>query len=171
MHNRLDFNIIKKYRKNFMKPDRNKDTPLQNLFYEPYTTEISMAKMYSDKKNLWIIGTKDQLEKFINDAIGNCPYQIYNNNHRVKYLGQPFIVTRLYNRQKRCDRIYELKQLGDWHPRWRAHTNSNIIIHPDLFHSIVLSTFTPEEYCKGMIYGDTEINGLKWRYDFLNLKK
>lgn len=170
----IELNTVKKARKNFMKPDRNKDVPLDELFkpfllknrYDVSYTN-SDAKMYSKDKNLWIIGTKDQLEKFIYKAIGDSWPQVYdNNNHHIKYIGQPFIVTRLYDKRKAHDKIYELRELGDHFPRWRGHVNFDKPIHPDLFHSIVLSTYTMEEYCKDY---PRELDGLKWRYDELNL--
>lgn len=175
MHNLPEITTIKKARKRFMKPDRNKDVPLDELFKPfllkircvPYTKADCKAKMYSKDKNLWITGTKDQLENFIYKAIGDSWAQVYdNNNHHKKYFGQPFIVTRLYDKRKAFDKIYELRELGDWSPRWRAHVNFDKTVHPDLFHSIVLSTYTMEEYCKDY---PREVGGLKWRYDELNL--
>lgn len=176
MHNLHEVTNVKEARKRFMKPDRNKDVPLDDLFKPflvkscygfPYTVERSKAKMFSNDKNLWIIGTEEQLEDFIYKAIGKSQSHVYdNNNKHKKYFGQPFIVTRLYDKRKVHDKIYELRELGDWFPSWRAHVNFDKTVHPDLFHSIVLSTYTMDEYCKDY---PREIDGLKWRYDVLNL--
>lgn len=176
MNKHSKINTIKEARKNFMKPDRNKDVPLDDLFKPflvksrygfPYTKRNCAAKMYSNDKNLWIIGTEEQLEDFIHKAIGNSWTHVYNNdNKHKKYFGQPFIVTRLYDKRKAFDKIYELRELGDWSPRWRAHVNFDKTVHPDLFHSIVLSTYTMDEYCKDY---PREVGGLKWRYDELKL--
>lgn len=174
MHNIPEINSVKEARKRFMKPDRNKDIPLDELFKPflfkksfPYTKANCKAKMYSNDKNLWIIGTEEQLEDFIYKAVGDSWTHVYdNNNKHKKYFGQPFIITRLYDKRKAHDKIYELRELGDWIPRWRAHVNFDKTVHPDLFHSIVLSTYTMEEYCKDY---PREVGGLKWRYDELNL--
>ena len=175
MHNQSEVTAVKEGRRRFMKPDRNKNILLDELFKPfllkkrsfSYTKANCKAKMYSNDKNLWIIGTEEQLEDFIHKAIGNSWTHVYNNdNKHKKYFGQPFIVTRLYDKQKVHDKIYELRELGDWCPSWRAHVNFDKTIHPDLFHSIVLSTYTMEDYCKDY---PREVGGLKWRYDELNL--
>ena len=93
MHNQSEVTAVKEGRKRFMKPDRNKDIPLDDLFKPflvksrygfPYTVTNSKAKMYSNDKNLWIIGTEDRLEDFIHKAIGNSWTHVYNNDNKHK---------------------------------------------------------------------------------------
>ena len=168
-----DHETLKKIHANFMKPARN----VEDIRLVP-----KPCKMNTKDKNLWITGTKEQCEKFLKLALGKNKYGD-DNCYRSEYVydkddtgywdgydDQPFIVFRNYNRQKRTTKIREMRAAGDHgiraiNIRWSSGT-----LNPDLYHCIVLSTFTPEEYCKGMDHETDEIEGLKWRFDTLKLK-
>lgn len=130
------------------------------------------------EKNLWITGKKDQLEDFVNQAIGTDPLQVYNIGSTWDgYAGQSMIVARLYQKRNMQDRIYHLKAIGDSVDRG-AHTRSGVLLYSELFgipvnsyHCIVLSTMTPEEACENVDprYKENDLGGLKWRFDELKL--
>ena len=141
------------------------------------------CKMNTKDKNLWIVGTKEQCENFLKLALGKNKYndencydslRVYNKddtNYWDGYEGQPFIIFRNYNKQKRALKVREMRLAGEW-----GHQTINIrwssgMLDPDLYHCIVLSNYTPEEYCKGMDHYDDEVGGLKWRYDILQLRQ
>ena len=76
--------VVEKFRKNFMKP-KKKDSFIEYG--------------YSKIKNLWITGTKEKLETFIENAIGNEWVHVYNKDNSEywdKYYGQPFNVFRYH---------------------------------------------------------------------------
>lgn len=161
MNQHCEFDAIKKYRKNFMKP-------LKNSTFEHELT----CRMNTKDKNLWIIGTEKKLEQFIYNAIGDSWLHIYNKDNSQYwdgYMNQPFIVFRLYHKRNRRQKIVQLKEAGDWCPtvvnvRWSSGE-----LNPNSYHCIILSIFTPEEYCKGLYNEENEIKSLKWRYDELKL--
>lgn len=178
----MKINTIKEHRKNFMKPERNPnisyDELMINLLPEScldftermqrgFTMKDSAAKMYSKDKNLWITGTKEQLENFIKNTIGDDLVHVFDKDKYRwnEYFGQPFIITRLYDRKKRQEKLSRLRALGDWLQR-PIEKSCYCLLHPDLFHCIVLSIYTMEEYCKDY---PQEVGGLKWRYDELKL--
>ena len=172
MNKHSKINTIKEARKKFMKPARN---------VEDIRLGLRPCKMNTKDKNLWITGTREQCENFLKLALGKNEYGDYNC-YRSEYVydkddtgywdgydEQPFIVFRNYNKQKRTTKIREMRAAGDWsispiNIRW-----SSGMLNPDLYHCIILSTFTPEEYCKGMAHESDEVGGLKWRYDELKL--
>lgn len=165
--------IIEKARKNFMKPDKN---------VEDIRLVYKSCKMNTKDKNLWITGTKEQCENFLKLALGkneygdyNCyrPWYVYDKDDTEywdHYKDQPFIVFRNYNKQKRSTKIREIKAAGGYTTRTINIRWSSGLLNPDLYHCIVLSTFTPEEYCKGMDNESNVVASLKWRYDTLVLK-
>ena len=165
--------FINEYRKGFMKPDKNEEDI--RLINKP-------CKMNTKDKNLWITGTKEQCENFLKLALGKNEYDDYNC-YRPEYVydkddtgywdgydDQPFIVFRNYNKQKRTTKIREMRAAGGYTKRTINIRWSSGTLNPDLYHCIILSTFTPEEYCKGMVREIDEIEGLKRRFDTLQLK-
>ena len=133
------------------------------------------CKMNVKDKNLWITGTKEQCEDFIKNAIGDDETVVYNKNkfHWTGYFGQPFIVIRLYSKAQRAKKFYTLKSLGDWTGCNIEKQKSLHSLSPNLYHCIILSTFTLQEYTKDIFGKDTgqnELGSLDWRYDTLNLR-
>ena len=162
MNKHSKINTIKEARKNFMKPARNVEDI--RLVHKP-------CKMNTKDKNLWITGTKEKVREFFHNAVDDHPIHVFyriDKDSWSHYHDQPFIVYLLYDKKNRKDIIRELRRVGEYSPRkvGRGFTHE---INPDLYHCIILSTFTPEEYCKGMDHEDIEVGGLKWRYDELNL--
>lgn len=161
----IEKDIIEKARKNFIKPDRNVEDMRIN-------TSITTCKMNTKNKNLWITGTKDKLINFIHNAIDDQPTHVFYRTSKdswIHYHDQPFIIYCLYDKKNRQNIIREIRQVGEWCPR-KVGRNFNHEINPDLYHCIILSIFTPEDYCNGLKYKDNLIGGLKWRYDTLVLK-
>ena len=158
------FEKFKKIHANFMKPDRNVEDMRINR-------TITACKMNTKDKNLWIIGTRDKLNKFILNTIGTSPTHLFYRTVKDSwyfYHDQPFIIYGIFDKRNREETIKEIRQVGEWSPRNVGRVFKEI--NPDLYHCIVISTFTPEEYCKGMDHENDEIGGLKWRYDTLQLK-
>lgn len=149
--------VVKHFRKNFMKP-KKKD---------------SVTKYgYSKIKNLWITGTKEKLETFIQNAIGNEWVHVYNKDNSDywdNYYGQPFIVFRLYDKKNRMTMIQNMKRAGEEFYTPVNVRHSSGVLDPELYHCIVLSIYSKEEYCKGTEYEKHDIGGLDWRYDDLKL--
>ena len=149
--------VVKHFRKNLMKP-KKKDS------FTKYG--------YSKIKNLWITGTKEKLETFIQNAIGNEWVNVYNKDNSDywdNYYGQPFIVFRLYNKKNRMTMIQNMKIAGE-----EFDTPVNVrysigVLNPELYHCIVLSIYSKEEYCKGTKDKKNNIGSLDWRYDDLKL--
>lgn len=149
----LEMKDVKSYRKNFMKPRR--DPPMKRK-----------------DKNIWIVGDKDKLEQFIHDAIGDnclCVYCKDDVNYWDGYANQPFIVFRLYDKSDRNKIFYDIKYAGDYNKRPIDIRWTSGMLNPDKSHSIVLSTFTPEEYFKGMKDKQNMIKTIKRLYDELKI--
>ena len=163
----LDMKITEAKRKNYMKPAKN---PMSRGYGEQ---EIRKAcKMNTKDKNLWIVGSKDKLEKFVYDSLGTDRYHVYNKNNTDYWNGyhnQPFIIFRLYNRENRECAIYQIRKAGEYDPVPICTCNSGKFLYPDLYHVIVLSTMTPEEYCEDMINKEDTVGGIRWRYDELQI--
>lgn len=163
----MDMKLVETKRKNFMKPAKNLSVRGYKL-----CENCGPCKMNTKDKNLWITGTKEKLEKFIQDAIGDDEYQVYNKKNGKLwngYFNQPFIVFRIYDKRHRNENVYEIRCAGDWGPRVISTSGHGKYLYPDLFHAIVLSTMTPKEYCEGMLKGDDEAGGIEWRYDVLQI--
>lgn len=135
------------------------------------------------EKNIWITGSKEQLEMFIDRAVGTDPSRVYNfNKYWDGYAGQPVIVVRLYRRYNMDQRIARIKELGEFVPIG-ADTSKGRLLYADLqnhgflnpmkYHCIILSTMTPEEACKDLDprFKHHDLTGLKWRYDVMTLSE
>lgn len=177
---------VRESRKHCMKPASYKDKEEVYLNWllpiQYYNHELGWRKsdgrciMNTKDKNLWITGTKEQCEKFIKDAIGDDKYLVYNKNkfHWNNYFGQPFIVLRVYNKSQRAKRVYTLRRLGDWAGFFIEKQKSFHELSPNLYHCIVLSTFSPKEYCKGAFgpdHDEDQAGSLEWRFDVLDLRE
>ena len=159
----FDYETLKKIHANFMKPARN---------VEEIRSVHKPCKMNTKDKNLWISGDKEKVREFFHNAVDDHPIHVFYRCAKWSwshYHDQPFIVYPLYDKKNRQDIISELRRVGEWSPR-NVGKDYKYEINPDCYHCIVLSTFTPEEYCKGMDHEDIEVGGLKWRYDTLQLK-
>ena len=158
--------VVQQFRKNFMKPERNKEE------FDDHTLGLP-CKMNTKDKNLWITGKREKLETFIYNAIGNDWIHVYNKDNTQywdEYYGQPFIVFRLYDKKNRNTVIEQIRTAGDWDKRILGIRHSNgRILNPDLFHCIVLSIYTPQEYTKGTCWEKIYANGIDWRYDELKI--
>lgn len=163
----MDMKIVESKRKNFMKPAKNPSVRgyKSHECYEP-------CKMNTKDKNLWITGTKEKLEKFIKNAIGDDKYQVYNKGNGELwngYYNQPFIVFRIYDKRHRNENIYQIRRAGEWGVVPVSTSGHGRYLYPDLYHAIVLSTMTPKEYCEGMDLENDMVGGIKWRYDTLQI--
>ena len=157
--------VVKHFRKNFMKPERNKEEFDNN-------NSKNQCKMNTKDKNLWITGTKEKLETFIQNAIGDNWVHVYNKDNTQywdEYYGQPFVVFRLYDKKNRNTVIEQIRTAGDWNKRIIGIRHSSKTLNPDLFHCIVLSIYTPQEYTKGTCWEKIYSNGIDWRYDELKI--
>ena len=132
-------------------------------------------------KNIWIVGDKIQLERFILFALGydsNCVYNLTGMKYWEGYYGQPFVVYRLYNRRNIEDRLYDIKKLGGYisqevitqhgKPAW--YIKENTPIETTDYHAIILSIFTPEEVCKNLDDEKYFLKVLRQRYSVLDLR-
>lgn len=171
---------VKEKRKHCMKPANYKEEEetylnwlLPNYYDDGKGCCFPRCKMNTKDKNLWIVGSKEQCEEFIQKALGNDPTYVYNKTQYYwnNYFGQPFIVFRVYNKSRRDKRICTLRGIGDWIGYGIEKQKSSYNLSADLYHCIILSIYSPNEYCRGMKYFDDEIRGLEWRYDILDLRK
>ena len=176
---------VRESRKQCMKPaipeEREKKQldwllpPAYNDYDLSWTIEDSKFRMNTKDKNLWITGTKEQCEKFIKDAIGDDKTIVYNKKkfYWNNYFGQPFIVFRIYNKNQYYKKLHTLKQIGDWSGCTIEKQKSSHKLGSNLYHCIVLSTYTIKEFCKGVLHYEYEndIGSLEWRFDVLDLRE
>lgn len=133
-------------------------------------------------KNIWIVGDKEQLERFITVSLGydsNCVYDLAGMKHWEGYYGQPFVVYRLYNRRNIEDRLYDIKNLGGslskevitshGKPAW--YIKENRPVETNEYHVVILSTFTPDEVCKNLDNEKGLLQLLKHYYSILELRE
>lgn len=165
----------KEIRKQCMKPKGNKEhfeEQIKSLAPGKYPYYES-CEMNTKEKNLWIIGEARELERFVYKAIGPEFWRrVYVKNEGKnwdEYEGQPFILFRLYSLKNRPELIEHMQIAGDHVPH-RVQTQwGNEDLVPDLYHTIVLSNYTPKEYCKGLKESERKASSLEWRYDILYL--
>lgn len=154
----IDKDIVKKARANFMKPSKK-------------VIDGRIHRMQAKDKNLWIIGSENKLEEFIKSTIGDSWKHVYNKtNDRYwnDYDDQPFVVMRIFDKKDRKDVVRQIINAGDDYVKPVETYYKDIILDPNEYHCIVLSKFTPEEYCEGL-EKQFNLKSIKRRYDTLNL--
>lgn len=150
----------KKLFSNIMKPARN------------IIHDKSFCKLKLRNKNLWITGKRNQLEKFIHEAIGDDPSYVYNkdsSNLWINYKKQPFIIFRIFDRLNVFDTIKNIRLAGSNHIKTVQDGRSFIKLNPNDYHCIILSCYTPKEYCNGPSFIPIEYCDVINKYDILTL--
>ena len=148
----IDKDIVKKARSNFMKPTK-------------------LWRMHAKDKNLWVIGSESKLEEFIKNSIGNSWEHVYNKtNDRFwnDYDDQPFVVMRIFDKKHKQHIARYIINAGDEYVKPVETKDKDIILDPNRYHCIVLSNFTPEEYCEDLKM-EYYLEPIKRRYDTLKL--
>ena len=148
----MDKDIVKKARTNFMKPTK-------------------LWRMQAKDKNLWVTGSESKLEEFIKNSIGSSWIHVYNKaNDRLwnDYDNQPFVVMRVFDKKHKKHVARYIINAGDEYVKPVETNDKDIILDPNEYHCIVLSNFTPEEYCKGLNM-EYYLEPIKRRYDTLKL--
>lgn len=128
----------KKVFSNNMKPARN------------IIDDKSFCKLKLRNKNLWITGKKSQLEEFIHKAIGDDPSYIYikdSSNSWDNYKKQPFVIFHIFDKTNVFDTIKNIRLAGSNHIKTVRDGHSYIKLNPNDYHCIILSCYTPKDYC------------------------
>ena len=104
-----------------------------------------------------------------------------DNSYWNGYRGQPIVLFMLFDMNNREIKLDQLKKAGshsfpivddflfDEDDNYKTIRYKDCLI-TDLFHSIVITKYTPEEYCQGVKRSRIRIREIRNKYDILDLR-